>query len=94
MLSPSPFGGSLYGILEFPSTEIPRSSRGMTKNASWGMTQGLGIPEFLVKNTPPLTPKKQIQINKPRNSRIFIQNSKIIFFKIQVDISHKFYIMI
>ena len=28
--------------------EIPRSSRGMTKNASRGMTQGLGILEFIL----------------------------------------------
>ena len=58
MSSPSLTGGSLYGILEFPASlraskateaissnskficdEIPRSSR--------GMTQGLGILEFL-----------------------------------------------
>ena len=31
------------GILEFPRAEILGSSWGMTKNASRGMTQGLGI---------------------------------------------------
>ena len=50
---------------KFICDEIPRSSRGMTKNASQGMTQGLGIPEFLVIFA--------------RNFRFYSKNSRILF---------------